>query len=58
MNLVDSPTRVSVNLLVRSISKIDDYKMVSAIHELWNTNSNKQKRQNFMLHTCSVNDNR
>lgn len=29
MCLVDSPTRVYVNLLIRSISKIDDYKMVS-----------------------------
>lgn len=46
MNLVDSPTRVSVNLLVRSISKIDDYKMVSAIYELWNNNSN----------ICSINN--
>lgn len=31
MCLVDSATQVFVNLLVRSISKIDDYKMVSGI---------------------------
>lgn len=45
MNLVDSPTRVSVNLLVRSISKIDDYKMVSAIDECCETKPTKNHDQ-------------
>lgn len=40
---MDGPTRVFVNMFLRSISKIDDYKMVSEIQTMKNLCKTKKK---------------
>lgn len=42
---MDGPTRVFVNMYLRSISKIDDYKMVSEIHR------NIKAKKKIIIHT-------